>query len=107
VYDDLEFYRSCRRSLTRPGVAAFNLFGSSFEASFGAIGEAFADRVLVLPEVEQGNRIVLAAAGPAIRVSAAELRSRASKIKSAWKIPADRWAADLLRAEGATAQLSI
>lgn len=107
VCDDVAFYRSCRRHLARPGIAVFNLFGSSFEASFAAISTAFSDRVLVLPEVDEGNRIVLAAAGPVIRVTAAQLGRRAARLKSAWKLPADRWAADLLRAEAGTTELSI
>jgi spermidine synthase len=107
VYDDFEFYRSCRRSLGKPGVAAFNLFGSSFENSFASIAKAFSDRVLVLSEVEEGNRIVLAAAGPVIKASSAELDRRAGNVESAWKLPAGRWVADLLRANGDKDQLSI
>ena len=55
VYDDVGFYRACRRSLRPPGVASFNLFGSKFDPSFAAIASAFDDRVLVLPEVDEGT----------------------------------------------------
>ncbi len=36
----------------------------SFDPSFAAIASAFDDRVLVLPEVDAGNRVVLAVVGP-------------------------------------------
>ena len=64
VYDDTAFYRACRKALRAPGVASFNLFGAKFEPSFAAIASAFDDRVLVLPEVDAGNRVVLAVIGP-------------------------------------------
>ena len=78
------FYRMCRRALRRPGVACFNLFGSRFDPSFSAICAAFDDRVLVLPAVDEGNRIVFALTGPRIDepVSPARQGARAS-----WKSP--------------------
>lgn len=95
VYDDADFYRLCRRALAKPGVAAFNLFRGSFDASFAAIAEAFDDRVLVLPEVDDGNHIVLACAGPRWALPLAELKTRAVAIEKAWKLPARGWAAAL------------
>lgn len=98
VYDDVEFYTMCRRALAAPGVASFNLFGRSFEPSFAAISEAFGGRVLALPEVAEGNRIVLAAAGPRLAIDFTELYERAQAIEAMWRLPARRWLAGL-RAE--------
>ncbi|MEF9995548.1 MAG: spermidine synthase [Burkholderiaceae bacterium] len=98
VYDDVEFYTLCRRALASPGVASFNLFGRSFDASFAAISEAFNGRVLALPEVAEGNRIVLAVAGPKLELEFTELYERAQAIEAVWRLPARRWLAGL-RAE--------
>ncbi len=95
VYDDVEFYSMCRRALESPGVASFNLFGRSFGPSFAAISEAFGGRVLALPEVAEGNRIVLAAAGPRIELDFTELYERAQAIEVVWRLPARRWLAGL------------
>lgn len=95
VHDDVEFYTLCRRALAKPGVAAFNLFRSSFDTSFAAIAAAFDDRVLVLPEVNVGNRVVLACAGPELVIPLAELKARAAEIESCWKLPARGWVAGL------------
>lgn len=91
VYDDEGFYRACRRALTTPGVAAFNLFGRNFEPSLRAIAAAFEDRVLVLPEADAGNRIVLAYRGSRLRLSWRELRMRAAALVDDWRLPAHAW----------------
>lgn len=95
VYDDEAFYRSCRRALARPGVASFNLFGRSFDASFAAISAAFDSRALALPEVAEGNRIVLALTGPRVRVDFAAWYERAGELEARWRLPARRWLAGL------------
>jgi len=95
VYDDVPFYRACRRALARPGVAVFNLFGRSFESSFAAIAAAFGDRALVLPEVDAGNRIVLALNGPTLDVPFAVLDDEAGRIQAHLGLPARRWVAEL------------
>lgn len=95
VYDDVAFYRACRKALRLPGVAAFNLFGASFDPSFSAIASAFNDRVLVLPEVDAGNRIVLALAGPPLDVPFAALDRRAKELEARWKLKASGWVAGL------------
>ncbi|MEF9944166.1 MAG: hypothetical protein RR758_08290 [Burkholderiaceae bacterium] len=79
-------------------MASFNLFGRSFDASFAAISEAFNGRVLALPEVAEGNRIVLAVAGPKLELEFTELYERAQAIEAVWRLPARRWLAGL-RAE--------
>lgn len=95
VYDDEAFYRLCRRALARPGVASFNLFGRSFDGSFAAISAAFDSRVLTLPEVAEGNRIVLALTGPRVRVDFAAWYERAADLEARWRLPARRWLAGL------------
>jgi spermidine synthase len=107
VHDDVEFYRLCRRALRRPGIACFNLFGRGFDASFRAILAAFDDRALVLPEVDEGNRIVLAVAGGDIDVAFAVLYHRARQLESDWGLPARRWVSGLRSANGLTGRLLL
>jgi len=95
VYDDVAFYRACRRALHRPGVAVFNLFGASFDPSFAAIASAFDDRVLVMPEADAGNRVVLAFAGPPLDVPFAALNRRAQELEARWKLKASGWVTGL------------
>ena len=107
VYDDVEFYRVCRSALNRPGVACFNLFGRRFEPSFERICAAFDDRVLALPEVDEGNRIVLALAGPPLAVSFKALLERAGELEARWQLPARRWVSGLRSANDLGNELSI
>jgi spermidine synthase len=107
VYDDVEFYRTCRAALSRPGVACFNLFGRRFDPSFERICAAFDDRALALPEVDEGNRIVLAFSGPRLSVPLAALLERAAELEARWKLPARRWVAGLRAANGLGDELSI
>ena len=93
VYDDVPFYKMCRRAMNKAGsVVSFNLFGSSFEKSFSAIEEAFEKRVLVMPEIDEGNRIVLAFAGSKLNLDSETLFDRAQQLEAAWKLPCRRWA---------------
>ena len=107
VYDDVSFYRACRTALAAPGVAAFNLFGRSFEPSFAAIAEAFDDRVLVLPEADAGNRVALAWRGPRLRLTPAQLERRAEALREKWRLPAAAWAAGLLAENGIAGPLEL
>lgn len=107
VYDDVEFYGICRTALNRPGVACFNLFGRRFEPSFERICTAFDDRALALPEVDEGNRIVLAFVGPPLVVSLAALLERASELEARWQLPARRWVSGLRTANGLVDRLAV
>ena len=98
VYDDTAFYRACRKALSAPGVASFNLFGAKFEPSYAAIASAFDDRVLVLPEVDAGNRVVLAVIGPPLNAAFSALDQRARELEARWKLKARGWVAGLRRA---------
>jgi spermidine synthase len=95
VYDDVVFYRACAKALRSPGVASFNLFGSKFDPSFAAIATAFEDRVLVLPKVDDGNRIVLGLVGPPLDVPISALNQRATELEQRWALRARCWAAGL------------
>ena len=92
VYDDVEFYRLCRRAMNKQGaVASFNLFGSRFDKSFSAISEAFEGRVLVMPEIDEGNRVVLGFAGAKLEMTSDELYERAQELRHKWKLGAIKW----------------
>ena len=92
VYDDVDFYRLCRHAMNKKGsVASFNLFGSRFDKSFQAINEAFAARTLVMPEIDEGNRVVLAFAGEKLEMTVDELYERAQMLRSRWKLGCIRW----------------
>ncbi len=97
VYDDVAFYCACRKALGSPGIASFNLFGRRFDPSFAAIASAFNDRALVLPEVDAGNRVILAFVGPPLDVSFAALDRRARELEARWKLKARGWVAGLRR----------
>lgn len=92
VYDDVDFYCLCRRAMNKKGaVASFNLFGSCFDKSFVAINEAFRGRTLVMPEMDEGNRVVLAFAGAGLELTLEELYERAKFLRLHWKLGAIKW----------------
>jgi len=95
VLDDAAFYLACRRVLRAPGIAAFNLFGRGFDASFARIASAFDDRALVLPEADAGNRIVLAFNGPPLAAAWPALYQRAREIEQRYGLPARKWVSGL------------
>jgi spermidine synthase len=98
VRDSVAFYRDCRRVLGDVGIMAVNLFGEheSFPRNIDNISRAFGDRLLLLPEIDAGNRIVLAFTGPPIDIAAADLLARAAVVESDYGLPARRWARALL-----------
>ncbi len=93
VLDTTAFYKACRRVLKAPGVMTINLFGDhdSFPKNIVRICEAFDDRVLVFPEVHDGNVIALAFNGPAIDVSWDVLEVRAKVVEDSTGLPARDW----------------
>ncbi len=92
VYDDVPFYRLCRKCLSENGFATFNVFGGvDFLHSLEQVKKAFNGRVLHTPEVQEGNRILLAAAGPKRTWRLSTLKEKAKDIKSQYKLPADKW----------------
>lgn len=107
VYDDEEFYRTCKSAVAAPGVACFNLFGRRFDPSFARISAAFGDRALALPEVDEGNRIVLAFVGPPLTVTLAALFERADDLETRWGLPARSWVCGLRTANALGSSLSV
>ena len=98
VRDSVEFYESCYRSLDDVGVMSVNLFGNheSFPRNINNIRQAFNGRVLELPEIDAGNRIVLALKGPLLQVSTQQFLDRAEQVETVFGLPARRWARFLL-----------
>jgi spermidine synthase len=105
VRDSVAFYRGCRRVLGETGVLTVNLFGDhdSFPRNLENLSKAFNGRLAMLPEIDAGNRIVLAFTGPPLAVTMADLLDRASDVESAFGLPARRWA----RALAATAEKGV
>ncbi|NDC08547.1 MAG: spermidine synthase [Oxalobacteraceae bacterium] len=95
VLDTPEFYRACAQCLRRTGIATINLFGDhpSFSKNIAAIHTAF-DHVLALPEVHQGNVVVIAFKS-APSFDFANLYQRATTIRVTTKLPAHAWVNDI------------
>ncbi|WP_204319015.1 spermidine synthase [Pelistega ratti] len=83
VADSLTFYQHCYQVLADYGVMVVNLFGHhpSYRKNLKNIQKAFHQRVLVLDETEDGNRIVLAFKGPLVQVSEEDFLQRARVIQ--------------------------
>src|SRR3546814_18179402 len=84
VRDSLEFYQGCHRALADTGVMTVNLFGNhaSFPPNLKNIRKAFNGRVLELPEIDAGNRVVLAFKGPVLNVSTGQLLDLECEVES-------------------------
>jgi len=99
VRDSVAFYRDCRRVLGEVGGLSVNLFGrhESFERNIENLRQAFDDRLVLLPEIDAGNQIVLAFSGPPLAITPAQLLARAEIVESRYGLPARRWARALTR----------
>lgn len=97
VCDSVQFYQDCHAALKDIGMVTVNLFGDhpSFEKNMKNISEAFAGRIVALPEIHDGNRIVLAFKGPELRIAWADLYARADVVKECYKLKAKRWVSAL------------
>ena len=93
VRDSLDFYQGCRQVLTDPGIVTVNLFGAhqSFAKNIRHLSQAFEGRLLCLPQIDEGNQIVLAFKGPPMRATLTKLLTRAEEIESRFGLPARRW----------------
>src|SRR5690606_209875 len=98
VRGSLAFYQDCAHALTEHGVVTVNLFGehASFEPNLEALREAFPDGLLVLPEIDAGNRVALGVKGNLLDVSVGAFIDRARDIEQRYRLPASRWARDIL-----------
>ncbi len=100
VLDSPEFYQACARCLGDNGIATINLFGDhpSFKKNMPAICSAF-DHVLALPEVHQGNVVVIAFKSDP-EFDFADLYQRAAVIRDITKLPARSWVDGIKSAVG-------
>ncbi len=108
VIDTEEFYRDCRRVIAEPGMCVVNLFGShrSFAPNIARLRRAFGGRILVIPATPAGNRIVLAFAGPPLRVEWTTLERRAQWLERRFGWPVGNWY-ELLRAGSTSAACEV
>ncbi|MCE2968975.1 MAG: spermidine synthase [Burkholderiales bacterium] len=95
VYDDVAFYRACRKLLRPRGVVAVNLFGRSFASSRSAISAAFGGRIWALPTAATGNQVVLGFAADLHRPYDLALRRSALAVQRRYGLPAVSWLAGL------------
>ncbi len=95
VLDTPAFYRACAACLRANGIATINLFGDhpSYKKNIAAIHTAF-DHVLALPEVHQGNVVVIAFKSAPL-LEFAYLYQRATTIRVNTKLPAHAWVNDI------------
>ncbi|GHU30946.1 hypothetical protein FACS189497_11280 [Betaproteobacteria bacterium] len=82
--DTLPFHQAVRARLSEQGLVAYNLFGRAkgYAASIERIMKAFDDRTIAFPSCDGGNIVAFAAAGSVIERSIAELRTRATRLKT-------------------------
>lgn len=94
-----EFYRDCARALGDSGVITVNLFGehASFEPNLDALRSAFPDGLLVLPEIDAGNRIAIGIKGGLPNLSVGDFLDHARQVEQRYRLPAQRWARDILQ----------
>ncbi len=97
VRDSLSFYQACRRVVggdDEAGMITVNLFGehASFQKNFLRIQEAFHGRVMVLPELDEGNRVVLGFTGPPLEIDSVAFAARADAVTARYDLPAQAWA---------------
>jgi Spermidine synthase len=94
-----EFYADCARVLGDWGVMTVNLFGehASFEPNLQGLRAAFPTGLFVLPEIDAGNRIAIGVKGDLLEVSVGDFLDRAARIEKQYRLPATRWARELLQ----------
>ena len=94
-----EFYLDCARVLADPGVITVNLFGehASFEPNLEGLKAAFPDGLLVLPEIDAGNRIAIGVKGGLLNLSVGRFLEQAERVQRQHRLPAMRWARDMLQ----------
>lgn len=70
-----------------------NLFGDhpSFEKNMKHLNKVFDNRVIVLPEIHEGNRIALVFKGFPINIDWVNLYERASFVSDTYGLAAKRW----------------
>ena len=89
VLSSKKFYRGCANILGKNGIATINLFGhhDSFPKNIANIRAAFDDRIIMFPETEDGNRIVLAFKGEPWEFTREQLEIRAQEVQDKYGLP--------------------
>jgi spermidine synthase len=102
VLESSAFYRACAAALASPGVCVVNLFGEadSYGRNVDRISRVFGGRVLELPAVDAGNRVVFGFQGPPLSVEWSEMERRAARLRAALRLPAREWVAALRTQRG-------
>lgn len=82
--DTAGFHRDCRARLAPDGRISLNMFGRTrgFRASAQRLIDAHDGRALVLPSLDEGNAICIAAGSTPIDIPLATLRERARLLRS-------------------------
>ena len=83
--DTVDFYANCAGLLNQTGLLVCNLLGRSrgFAASVARINKAFAGRSMVFPSCDSGNAIAFGVSGEEVRLTLAEMKTRALALKAA------------------------
>lgn len=91
VLDSVEFYQACSNCLKPHGIMTVNLFGDhpSYRKNIKAIQFVF-EQVVCLPEVHDGNVVVIAFNNKTI-LDFSALQERARQIKLNTRLPAKSW----------------
>lgn len=105
VCDSVEFYTDCKTALAENGMLTINLFGDhpSFERNMKHLNQVFQNRVVVLPEIHEGNRIALVFKGAPLVVEWVDLYTRAGAVNDAYGLAAKRWVNALKKELGTAA----
>ncbi len=82
--DTTEFHRACRTRLTPEGCISLNMFGRTrgFRASAQRLTDAHEGRALILPSLDEGNAICIAAGCTPIDMPLDTLRERARQLRA-------------------------
>lgn len=99
VCSSLDFYQNCYHCLDERGLMTVNLFGAhhSYEENIDRIAQVFHGNVLVLPEIEEGNVVILAFKGDYLaQTTTAQLIEQSQRVQEQYKLPARRWAKAIL-----------
>ncbi|MFA7438883.1 spermidine synthase [Castellaniella sp.] len=93
VCDDPAFYRDCHRVLEEGGVMAVNLFSRhpSWSPNVRGIRAAFKGLVLRLPEIDEGNVVLLAFKGTLPDLHGSDTLARAQWLEARLGLPAVQW----------------
>ncbi|WP_225721211.1 spermidine synthase [Candidatus Vallotiella sp. (ex Adelges kitamiensis)] len=91
--DSIAFYRRCLACLRNPAILTVNLFGEhlNFARNMHHLRVVFGTRVIALPKLYEGNRVVLAFSGPALSIDWSFLVNRAQVIEKTYRLSASNW----------------